>query len=96
MPEQTAGIKAANSEDVTKTELESVNKDTTLEKAVLNAIQAKVPGVEASEFKITNTGATGYYSTEKHVEVTVKAKDSSAKITGQFKFSAKVTATKAE
>ncbi|WP_353487034.1 hypothetical protein [Spiroplasma phoeniceum] len=63
----------------------------------MDAIQAKAPGVEVSEFEIINSGATaGDYSAAKTVEVTVKAKDSSAKITCQFKFNAKVTATKAE
>ncbi|WP_338989527.1 spiralin repeat-containing protein [Spiroplasma endosymbiont of Seladonia tumulorum] len=82
MPDQTVGIKANDPQNVTKTELETVNKDTALAKAVLDDKQAKVPGGEASEFEITNSGATGDYSAEKPVEVKVKAKDSSGKITG--------------
>lgn len=96
VPDQIVGITANKPEEVTKPELEAVNKNTALAQAVLDAIQAKASGVEASEFEITNSGATGDYSAEKTVEVTVKAKDSSAKITGQFKFNAKVTATKPE
>lgn len=96
MSEQTVGIEAENPQTVIITELEAVNKDTNLTKAVLTAIQKKVPGVEASEFAITNNGTTGNYSTAKIVEVTVKANNSSAKITGQFKLYAKVTATKAK
>ncbi|MFU0251992.1 spiralin lipoprotein [Spiroplasma sp. Moj] len=91
VPDQTVEITVDNQQKVTENELEAVNKNTALAQAVLDAIQAKAPGVEKSEFEITNTGETGDYSAEKTVEVTVKAKDSSAKITGQFRFNAKVT-----
>ncbi|AXF96601.1 spiralin lipoprotein [Spiroplasma phoeniceum] len=96
VPEKTVGIKVGNPQAVTKNELEAVNKDADLAQAVLNAIKAKVSDVEASEFAITNNGEVGDYSAPKTVEVTVKANDSSAKITGQFKFNAKVTATTAQ
>lgn len=94
VPDQTVGIKANDPQNVTITELEEVNKDTDLAKAVFDNIKAKVPDLEASEFEITNIGKTGDYSAEKSVEVIVKANNSSAKITGKFKFNAKVTATK--
>ncbi|MFW4370809.1 MAG: spiralin lipoprotein [Spiroplasma sp. hy2] len=91
VPDQTVKITADNRQKVTENELKAVNKNTALAQAVLDAIRAKAPGVEKSEFEITNTGEAEDYSTEKTVEVTVKAKDSSAKITGQFRFNAKVT-----
>ncbi|ALA97575.1 spiralin [Spiroplasma kunkelii CR2-3x] len=93
VPEQTVEIKVADVTNVTKTELELVNKDANLVQAVLNAIKEKVAGVQASEFAITNKGVEGNYSAATTVEVTVKANDSSTKITGEFKFNAKVTAT---
>lgn len=91
--EQTVGIKASNPKAVKKDELNAVNTDTTLAKAVLDAIQKIAPNAGASDFEITNNGAEGEYEAAKEVEVTVKAKNDSANISGQFKFKAKVTAT---
>ncbi|UZQ31054.1 MAG: spiralin lipoprotein [Spiroplasma phoeniceum] len=94
LPEQNVKIKTSEPTMVTKTKLEEINKDEKLIKTVLTAIQAKASGVEATDFAITNNGEDGgNYSVEKPVEVTVKANNSSAKITGKFKFNAKVTAS---
>ncbi|MFJ1522299.1 spiralin lipoprotein [Spiroplasma sp. ald] len=91
VPDQTVKITVDDRQKVTENELKTVNKNIALEQAVLEAILAKAPGVEKSEFEITNTGEEGDYSAEKTVEVTVKAKDSSAKITGKFRFNVKLT-----
>nr|AFI13819.2 spiralin [Spiroplasma citri] len=91
--QQIVEIKAADPKKVTKDELNAVNTYATLASAVLEAIKNKAPNAGASDFEITNNCDAGDYSTEKDVKVTVKAKDESPNISGEFKVNAKVKAT---
>ncbi|WFG95624.1 spiralin lipoprotein [Spiroplasma citri] len=92
--DQIVEITAADPTNVTKDELNAVNTYATLVSAVLDAIKNKAPnaGASASDFEITNDCNEGDYSTQKNVKVTVKAKDKSPNISGEFKFIAKVKA----
>nr|UYR20751.1 spiralin [Spiroplasma citri] len=90
--QQIVEIKAADPKQVTKDELNAVNTYATLASAVLEAIKNKAPNAGASDFEITNNCDAGNYSEQKDVKVTVKAKDESPNISGEFKVNAKVKA----
>nr|UYR20753.1 spiralin [Spiroplasma citri] len=90
--QQIVEIKAADPKQVTKDELNAVNTYATLASAVLEAIKNKAPNAGASDFEITNNCDAGNYSEQKDVKVTVKAKDESPNISGEFKVIAKVKA----
>ncbi|PQP78118.1 Spiralin [Spiroplasma sp. ChiS] len=91
--DQNVAIKVVNPEQVKKVDLNAVNTDKNLANAVLKAIQKKALNAVASDFEITNNGEEGDYKAAKDVKVTVKAKDNSANISGEFKVNVKVTAT---
>ncbi|WP_374696493.1 spiralin lipoprotein [Spiroplasma endosymbiont of Polydrusus formosus] len=89
--DQEVKIKVKKHDNVTKTELEAINTDNKLSKAVLNALQKKVAGVTDDEYTITNDGVEGNDVATKNIYVTVRAKENSTKIVGKFTFKVKVT-----